>query len=281
MLPQAELLYKYVSGKKYKHATEWYAHDYSQYKDHYIVPGRTPRTMYCQVTRLTLNQIPEEIEKHISGRKYKNAKIVYEQNIERKKASNAKRDAKARMASERGWSEDKPKRGVEEADGDDNDERIPQMRSFETPKAAKRAWHEDMSDLNPDLAKRGNIDNSDEEGEGEEDMMAYMEEIAESDEEAQENGKSIDVDSGSDSESDEVVPVRKSKSKSKESKKKSKKETIEESSEEEEVRAPKKKSRKHVSELIEEDLAPKFKSPKEKSKESSKKKSRELKKEKR
>lgn len=97
------ILEKHKAGKKFLHASQWYSHDFSKYKAHYIVPGRENKTMYCQVTKQSLNRIPAEIERHIAGKRYKAALVEYLDALARTKAANARRDEKARLAASNGW----------------------------------------------------------------------------------------------------------------------------------------------------------------------------------
>lgn len=269
MPAQLDAVRQYASGKKYLHARQWYAHDYSQYKVHYIVPGRTPRTMYCQVTRQVLNQIPAEIEKHMAGRKYKTAKEAYEANIERQRQVSVRREEKARIANERGWNSDKPKKDTRKVENDDEDEAPQLVEHIEQQKPRKKAWHEDLSDLYPDARNGEGEDEEDDEDDNDDAIMAYMEEIAESDPESgEENGNEVDEISAESEESDEVKPMKKKKDKSKESKRK-KKESDDEDDKKEKKKE--KKSKKLLSKQVEEDLKGRSKSMKEQRKESKEK----------
>lgn len=61
----------HVNGKKFKKALEWYNHDYSQYLP-YIVPHKEDnKKLFCLLTKQTLNKIPAEVQKHVSGKRFK------------------------------------------------------------------------------------------------------------------------------------------------------------------------------------------------------------------
>jgi len=180
MPAQLTVLEKYVNGKKYKHEAEWYSYDFSKYKAFYIFPGRQPRTMYCQVTKMTLNQIPSEIENHIHGRRYIAAKVAYEAQLERTKAANARRDEKQRQFKAKGV---KPDRHTDISDEDlveaDDNDALPVILDKKQQGEKKKAWHEDLSDLYP-------THRSDDQEEAEDDIedggMEFLSDLAESDE---------------------------------------------------------------------------------------------------
>lgn len=249
MPAELDVLKQYVQGKKYKHQAEWYSYDFSKYKAHYIFPGRQPRTMYCQVTKTTLNQIPAEIEHHIRGRKYLAAKTAYEAQLERTKAANARRDEKQRTAKAKGqtWSGGAQKSDEGHASDDDAEE-LPVISAVQ--QESKKAWHDDLSDLYP--SSRHNRQSDDEEEELSEDMMEFLSDLAESDEEEHSIEKGADDDQQSEASEDSVPSKSKSKSKKSHSSKDS-------ASRSKTRKEDKKKSRSQdrLSQAIEEDLAPK------------------------
>lgn len=59
----------YFNSKKYKMATEWHAFGVEKYD--YIIPHKSDKArMWCQLTNQPLNKIPEQILKHIQGKKF-------------------------------------------------------------------------------------------------------------------------------------------------------------------------------------------------------------------
>ena len=70
MPPNVESVTSHLNGKKFKKAQEWYTHDYTQYLP-LIIEHRTDKTkLFCTLTRLQLNKIPAEIQKHVNGKKF-------------------------------------------------------------------------------------------------------------------------------------------------------------------------------------------------------------------
>jgi hypothetical protein len=70
MKPNAKEVLHYVEGAKFKKALKWYTHDYTQYQPD-IMPHKTdPHKLFCTVTKQELNKIPEEVEKHINGKRF-------------------------------------------------------------------------------------------------------------------------------------------------------------------------------------------------------------------
>lgn len=64
-----EVINSYFNSKKYKMATQWHAFNVDEYD--YIIPHKSDKTkMWCQLTQKPLNKIPEQILKHVNGKKY-------------------------------------------------------------------------------------------------------------------------------------------------------------------------------------------------------------------
>ena len=73
ILPNVPELEAHLISKAFKKA-QWYAHDYSKYEP-FIVPHKSnPKRLYCNVTSTTLNRIPEQIERHVQGKRFKRLK---------------------------------------------------------------------------------------------------------------------------------------------------------------------------------------------------------------
>ncbi len=70
MSARADVVYHYVNGKKFKKDTQWYSYDFTQFLP-YIVPDKgSEKHFRCLLTQQKLNKIPEEIKKHMNGKKF-------------------------------------------------------------------------------------------------------------------------------------------------------------------------------------------------------------------
>eukprot|EP01041_Mallomonas_annulata_P002611 gene2611-5104_t len=66
-----DTIQQYLDSKSYKKALEWYSYDYSSFLP-YIIPSRkNDKQLWCTVTKQPLNKIPEEVKKHMSGKKFR------------------------------------------------------------------------------------------------------------------------------------------------------------------------------------------------------------------
>ncbi|KAG7395476.1 Surfeit locus protein 2 [Phytophthora boehmeriae] len=74
MLPRVDVIESHLKSKKFVKARDWYCHDYSQYEPYIVPHRRLPKSLYCNVTGTILNRIPSEVEKHVSGKRYKRMK---------------------------------------------------------------------------------------------------------------------------------------------------------------------------------------------------------------
>ncbi|KAA8492453.1 Surfeit locus protein 2 [Porphyridium purpureum] len=74
MQPDMKTLHQYWLGKALKRARQERAaaaYDFSQYEPH-VVPHRTnAKKLFCLFTRMVLNRVPEQIERHVNGRRFK------------------------------------------------------------------------------------------------------------------------------------------------------------------------------------------------------------------
>jgi hypothetical protein len=82
MSARADVVQSYINGKKFKKELEWYKHDYSQYLPYIVEDKENPKKLFCKLTKQTLNKIPEEVKKHMEGRRFK--RYGYEHNIQRR-----------------------------------------------------------------------------------------------------------------------------------------------------------------------------------------------------
>ena len=98
MPPTADAVRLHLAGKKYKKACEWYIRDYSQYLP-WIIEHKSDKTkLFCTVTRIPLNKIPGEIEKHVAGKKFLRLQKASQ---DRKKGLDAKSAQKLARQKER------------------------------------------------------------------------------------------------------------------------------------------------------------------------------------
>lgn len=265
MAPQLELLKKYASGRKYQHALQWYSHDFSKYKANYIFPGRDSKTMFCQVTKLTLNKIPSEIESHLQGKRYLQALKRYEAKLEKTKAANARRDAKVREAAEKGWETRSTKKSEEKSDDDEEKVDLNALGQIAQPQQRKKAWFDDLSDLNPALSRSGVESRSESEPmDKSHPLMAFIQDMDAPSGRKSKNSKSMDVDEDSDS---KEAPKPSKSSKKTIEKKEKKEKTDKGEKKEKKSRRSGEKKQSVLAETVEEELKPKYKSMKASSKE--------------
>ena len=96
-----EAVNKHLKSKSYKKAM-WYAHDYSKYEPYIVAHKRDSKKLYCTMTKMTLNKIPDQIEKHYNGKKFKRKRKEFEdkqkekKEREKRKAEKRKRRLEAR-----------------------------------------------------------------------------------------------------------------------------------------------------------------------------------------
>mmetsp|Transcript_13339 Transcript_13339/g.20004 ORF Transcript_13339/g.20004 Transcript_13339/m.20004 type:complete len:150 (+) Transcript_13339:14-463(+) len=74
MPARADVVFAYIRGSKYKKSLEWYSHNYSQYLPYIVENKKNSKQLYCTITQTTLNKIPEEVNKHVNGKKFKRLK---------------------------------------------------------------------------------------------------------------------------------------------------------------------------------------------------------------
>lgn len=60
---------QHLASKAYKKAC-WYKADYSKYEPHIVAHKRYPKKLFCTLTRIALNKIPSQLEKHVAGKKF-------------------------------------------------------------------------------------------------------------------------------------------------------------------------------------------------------------------
>jgi len=100
MPPSAEAVRLHLAGKKFKKACEWYNRDYSQYLP-WIIEHKSDRTkLFCTVTRMPLNKIPGEIDKHVLGKKFLRLQKAAEEKQKGLDAKSAKKLARQKEREE-------------------------------------------------------------------------------------------------------------------------------------------------------------------------------------
>jgi hypothetical protein len=70
MSARGDVVQAYINGKKFKKQLEWYKHDYSEFLPHIVEDKENPKQLYCKITKQTLNKIPDEVRKHMQGKRF-------------------------------------------------------------------------------------------------------------------------------------------------------------------------------------------------------------------
>ena len=109
MMPQLEIVNKYLSSDKFKKARDWYSYDYSKYLPYVTEHKDNPKFMFCQLTKAEIPKIPQKVEIHINSKRYKRKLVEAEE-------KNAKRKSKAENAAGF-WV---PKEDIEDGNGDED-----------------------------------------------------------------------------------------------------------------------------------------------------------------
>lgn len=65
-----DALQQFIAGRAYQHARAWYAADFAKYEPYIIAHKKDSKKLFCRLTRKQLNRIPEEVEAHVTGRRY-------------------------------------------------------------------------------------------------------------------------------------------------------------------------------------------------------------------
>ena len=81
-LNRGDVIFAYLNGSKYKKAAQWYSSSFEKYAPHIIAHKTDDKKLYCTITKLILNKIPEEIESHMEGKRYK--RLLKEQQLNNK-----------------------------------------------------------------------------------------------------------------------------------------------------------------------------------------------------
>jgi hypothetical protein len=71
-----EAISAHLAGKKFKKQLEWYNYDYSEFLPLIVSHKHDSKKLYCTITKRALNKIPEEIRKHINGKRFQRYVLV-------------------------------------------------------------------------------------------------------------------------------------------------------------------------------------------------------------
>ena len=71
MSARADVVLSHISGKKFKKSLEWYQYNYSEFLPHIVEDRENSKRLYCKITKQPLNKIPEEVRKHMEGKRFK------------------------------------------------------------------------------------------------------------------------------------------------------------------------------------------------------------------
>ncbi|KAM4664800.1 surfeit locus protein 2 isoform 2-T2 [Discoglossus pictus] len=73
-------LISFTNGKKYKRLTKTTTStiDYSNLAPHIVPSTKNPHQLFCKLTLRHINKLPEHIQKHVEGKRYRRALCNYE-----------------------------------------------------------------------------------------------------------------------------------------------------------------------------------------------------------
>ena len=92
--PNAEAVLAHLNSKAFRKA-KLYSGDFSKFLP-YVIPHRySDAKLYCRLTKLTMNKIMVQVQRHVDGKKFKRLKKVFEEK-QRKREARAKRKAERR-----------------------------------------------------------------------------------------------------------------------------------------------------------------------------------------
>ncbi|CAH2316625.1 surfeit locus 2 [Pelobates cultripes] len=69
----------FTEGKKYKKLNSSGSYDYSVFQPHIVVSTKNPKQLFCKLTLRHMNKIPEEVQRHIEGKRYQKALVKYKE----------------------------------------------------------------------------------------------------------------------------------------------------------------------------------------------------------
>ena len=74
MVPQRGVIEAHLAGKRYRKMKAQEAaaqYDFAQHEPHIVQNKRDPKKLFCHRTKLHLNRVPEEVEVHVKGRRFR------------------------------------------------------------------------------------------------------------------------------------------------------------------------------------------------------------------
>ena len=110
MPARADVVEVYLNGNKFKKAKEWYSQDYSKYEPFLVQDKKNKFQLFCKITRLRVNKIPKDVEKHVNGKRFLRLKENY-----------LEREARRRTEEDENDSSSDQEESVDEEDGVDID----------------------------------------------------------------------------------------------------------------------------------------------------------------
>ena len=70
MSARADVVRAYINGKKFKKELEWYKYDYSEFLPYIVEDKQNSKQLYCKITEEKLNKIPDQVRKHMQGKRF-------------------------------------------------------------------------------------------------------------------------------------------------------------------------------------------------------------------
>ena len=98
MVPQRGVIEAHLAGKRYRKMKAQEAaaqYDFAQHEPHIVQNKRDPKKLFCHRTKLHLNRVPEEVEVHVKGRRFRARLQEWEEKQKRRAAKAAKTQQKA------------------------------------------------------------------------------------------------------------------------------------------------------------------------------------------
>ena len=71
MSVRCDVVTAHIQGKKFKKALQWYTHNFSEFLPDIVEHSKNIKQLYCTITGQSLNKIPDEVRRHINGKKFK------------------------------------------------------------------------------------------------------------------------------------------------------------------------------------------------------------------
>jgi hypothetical protein len=71
MSARCDVVTAHIQGKKFKKALQWYTHDFTEFLPDIVEHSHNNKQLYCTITGQHLNKIPDEVRRHMNGKKFK------------------------------------------------------------------------------------------------------------------------------------------------------------------------------------------------------------------